>query len=114
MAPTTLPRVFADLGLGPLAEVVADGRKVTRCGSRSRTERGGSVAVSLDALRIGRDASQIAQEIVQHLSGLVGAKVEVTLEIQAQIPDGVPDHIVRTVAENCRTLRFTTHGFEEE
>ncbi len=69
---------------------------------------------TLDALRICRDASQITQEIVQHLTGLVGSRVEVTLEIQAEIPDGVPDHIVRTVAENCRTLRFTTHGFEEE
>ena len=71
-------------------------------------------AVTLDALRISRDASQITQEIVQHLTGLVGSRVEVTLEIQAEIPDGVPDHIVRTVAENCRTLRFTTHGFEQE
>jgi hypothetical protein len=40
--------------------------------------------------------------------------VEVTLEIQAEIPDGVPDQVVRTVAENCRTLRFKAHGFEEE
>jgi hypothetical protein len=71
-------------------------------------------AISLDPLRIGRDASQIAQEIVQHLFGLVGARIEVTLEIQAEIPDGVPEHVIRTVAENCRTLRFTTHGFEEE
>ena len=70
-------------------------------------------SVSLDVLRLGRDASQVAQEIVQHLSGLMGSRVEVTLEIHAEVPDGVPDHVVRTVAENCRTLRFKTHGFEE-
>ena len=69
-------------------------------------------SVGLEVLRMGRDAGQVAQEVVQHLSGLLGAKVEVTLEINAVIPDGVPDHIVRTVIENCRTLKFTSHGFE--
>lgn len=51
---------------------------------------------------------------MQHLAGLVGANVEVTLEIQADIPGGAPDHVVRTVTENCRTLKFKTYGFEEE
>jgi len=52
--------------------------------------------------------------VVQHLSGLVGADVEVTLEISARVPDGVPDNIVRTVTENCNTLHFSSYGFEEE
>ncbi len=69
--------------------------------------------VALDPARAERDAGRIAEEIIQHLAGLVGAKVEVTLDIHAEIPDGTPDHIVRTVTENCRTLRFKTHGFEE-
>jgi hypothetical protein len=69
--------------------------------------------VALDPARAGRDAGRIAEEIIQHLAGLVGATVEVTLDIHAEIPDGTPDHIVRTVTENCRTLRFKTHGFEE-
>jgi predicted AAA+ superfamily ATPase len=71
-------------------------------------------SVNLDVLRTGRDAGQVAQEVIQHLSGLVGARVEITLEIHAEISDGVPDHVVRTVAENCRTLRFKSHGFEED
>ncbi|MBI3089787.1 MAG: hypothetical protein HYY96_03895 [Candidatus Tectomicrobia bacterium] len=61
-----------------------------------------------------RDAGKIAEEVIQHLAGLVGAEVEVTLEIQAKLPNGAPDHIVRTVTENCRTLKFKDHGFEEE
>jgi hypothetical protein len=40
--------------------------------------------------------------------------VKVTLEIEAEIPSGVPDNVVRIVTENGRTLKFTTHGFEEE
>ena len=71
-------------------------------------------SVKLDATRLGRDAGKIAEEIVQHLSAMVGANVEVTLEISANIPDGAPDHVARTVTENCNTLHFTIYGFEEE
>lgn len=70
--------------------------------------------VHLDPLRVGRDAGRIAEEIISHLTGLVGSNVEVTLEIEATIRDGAPDHIVRTVTENSRTLKFTSHGFEDE
>jgi len=69
--------------------------------------------VTLDAARVGRDAGRIADEVIAHLVGLVGAKVTVTLEIEAEIPSGAPDHVVRTVTENSRTLRFKTQGFEE-
>jgi len=71
-------------------------------------------SVKLDATRLGRDAGKIAEEVVQHLSAIVGANVEVTLEISAQIPDGAPDHVVRTVTENCNTLHFISYGFEED
>ena len=70
--------------------------------------------VVLDATRVGRDASRIGEEVIAHLSGMVGTRVTVTLEIAAEIPDGAPDNVVRTVTENARTLRFTSHGFEKE
>jgi hypothetical protein len=70
--------------------------------------------VTLDPARVGRDAARIAEEVIAHLSGLVGAKVNVTLEVDAEIPPGVPDHVVRTVTENSRTLRFNSHGFEQD
>ena len=70
--------------------------------------------VTLDATRVGRDASRIADEVIAHLSGLVGAKVTVTLEVEADIPSGAPDHVVRTVTENSRTLKFTSQEFEKE
>ena len=56
----------------------------------------------------------IADEVISHLAGLVGANVRVTLEIQAEVPSGVPDTIVRIVTENGRTLKFTSQGFELE
>ncbi|MBI2502153.1 MAG: ATP-binding protein [Candidatus Latescibacteria bacterium] len=70
--------------------------------------------VELDSTRVGRDASRIADEVLSHLSGLVGAKVKVTLEIEAEIPSGAPAQVVRTVTENGRTLKFTSQGFEVE
>lgn len=69
--------------------------------------------VALDATRAGRDAGRIAEEVLQHVVGLVGADVKVALEIQAELPNGAPDQVVRTVTENCRTLKFKSFGFEE-
>ncbi|MEK7474483.1 MAG: hypothetical protein AAB152_02510 [Candidatus Coatesbacteria bacterium] len=37
-----------------------------------------------------------------------------TLEIEAEIPDGAPEKVVRTVTQNSRTLKFKSHGFEKE
>jgi predicted AAA+ superfamily ATPase len=71
-------------------------------------------SVELDPTRAGRDAGQIAEEVITHLSGIVGAKVKVTLEIEAEVEDGVPDDVVRIVTENSRTLKFRTYGFEDE
>jgi predicted AAA+ superfamily ATPase len=70
-------------------------------------------SVKLDPLRLGRDASRIAEEVVQHLSGLVGADVQITLDIQAELPQSASDKLVRDVTENCRTLKFDDYGFEE-
>ena len=70
--------------------------------------------VKLDSGRVGRDASQIAQEIIAHLEGLPTANVEVVLEILAEVADGVPDDVVRTVTENSAVLKFDEGaGFEE-
>lgn len=70
--------------------------------------------VNLDPVRLGRDAGRIAEEVIAHLAGLSGAKVIVTLEIEASLPNGAPDNVVRTVTENGNSLKFRSHGFEEE
>ena len=70
-------------------------------------------SVQLDPARVGRDASQIAEEIIAHLVGLAGADVTVTIDIEARLPDGASEHVVRTITENGRTLRFEPgSGFE--
>ncbi|NJO76740.1 MAG: ATP-binding protein [Leptolyngbyaceae cyanobacterium RM1_406_9] len=70
--------------------------------------------VEIDAMRVNRDTPAIANEVIQHLTSLSGAKVKITLDIEAEIPDGVPDDVVRTIMENCRTLKFNSQAFEQE
>ena len=70
--------------------------------------------VRLDPDRAGRDMGTVAEEVLQHLTTLPGAKVEVSVEISATVPDGVSESVRRIVDENCKTLRFQSHGFEEE
>jgi hypothetical protein len=70
-------------------------------------------SAKIDATRLSRDVDAIASSVVQHLAGLLDAKVTITVEIEAEIPTGAPDNVVRTVTENCRTLKFESSGFEE-
>ena len=99
-----------------------------RTGTDSNTETGGERtptppsqklrrfygSVELDSLRMTRDAGHIADEVLQHLTGLVGAEAQVSLEIQIRVPEGVPSEVIDTVRENCRTLKFKNYGFDEE
>jgi hypothetical protein len=71
-------------------------------------------SVKVDAARISRDVGTIANEILQHLASLPNSEISVTVEIQARVPGGVPDNVVRTVSENCRTLKFKSQSFETE
>jgi hypothetical protein len=71
-------------------------------------------SVKVDSARISRDVGTIANEIIQHLASLPNSEVDVTVEIQARVPGGVPDNVVRTVSENCRTLKFKSQSFERE
>ncbi len=71
-------------------------------------------SVNLDATRVGRDAGRIATEVLSHLTGLPGASAQITLDIEIDAPDGISENVVRTVIENCRTLKFEDHGFDEQ
>jgi predicted AAA+ superfamily ATPase len=70
-------------------------------------------SVELDPMRLGRDAGRIADEVISHLEGLVGSDVKITLEVLVEVQEGIPENVVRIVSENCNTLKFKTHGFEE-
>ncbi len=71
-------------------------------------------SVNLDPDRVGRDAGKIADEVLTHLATLPGSRVRVSIEIEAEMPEGTPEHIQRTVSENARVLKFQAQGFEPE
>jgi predicted AAA+ superfamily ATPase len=99
---------------GPIELVPPGGPSGTPGENKVRRPKRFHGTVSLDPSRVGRDAGRIADEVISHLAGLVGSSVKVTLEIEAEVPAGTPENVVRTVTENSRTLKFATHGFEEE
>ena len=71
-------------------------------------------SVRLDSARAARDFGKVAEEVLDHLTTLPKAKVTVTVDIQAEVPDGVEDRVRRIVSENCRTLKFESHDFEKD
>jgi len=69
--------------------------------------------VDLDSTRLPRDAGQIAEEVIQHLTALPSSDVKISLEISANVPSGIPEKNVRIIIENCKTLKFKLNDFEE-
>ena len=72
-------------------------------------------SVELDHDRPVKHFGDISKEILDHFASQVGVDLEVQIVISAKKPDGFSDHIVRTVTENARTLKFDDGaGFSEE
>ena len=71
-------------------------------------------SVALDLHRVATSAGSIADEILNYLSRLEGADVSITLEIQAEVPGGIPEEEQRIISTNCDVIGFREHGFESE
>ncbi len=71
------------------------------------------MSVKLDNTRVNRDINNYVQEIIQHLMSVDGANVELKLDVEVEAPKGIPSTTVRTVSENCRTLKVTDFGFDD-
>lgn len=71
-----------------------------------------AASLTLDADRPSRDMGKVAEEVIAHLSALPKAKLSITVEIVADVPDGVPEDIQRIVLENGSALKFKSQGFD--
>ena len=65
----------------------------------------------LDPVRALRDFGDLMEEVVRHLSKAEGARVTITVDINAE-SEGFDDHIRRVVEENATQLGFDDMGFE--
>lgn len=71
------------------------------------------MSVKLDNTRVIRDLQKYLDEVITHLTSVDNCDVELSLEVNAQAADGFPQGTVRTVSENCRTLRVEDFGFDK-
>lgn len=72
------------------------------------------MSAKLDNTRVNKNVNDYLTEIIQHLMGIDGADVELTLEVNVNVPDGIPSAVMRIVSENCRTLKIQNFGFEDD
>ncbi len=68
--------------------------------------------VALDKTRINKQVNDYVTEILQHLMNVKGANVNIHLDIDVDLPEGTPENVVRTVSENCQTLKIQNFHFE--
>jgi predicted AAA+ superfamily ATPase len=68
----------------------------------------------VDPEMYARDLNKVTAEVLHQLSAVPDAKLKVTIEVEAEAPEGFPDDKVRVVLENARTLKFTQFGFEDQ
>ena len=71
------------------------------------------MSVKLDNTRVIRDLQKYLDEVITHLSTTDNCDVELSLEVSANAPDGFAPETVRTVSENCRTMRVNDFGFDK-
>lgn len=71
------------------------------------------MSAKLDNTRVNKNVNDYLTEVIQHLMTVAGADVELTLEVSVSAPNGIPSSTVRTVSENCRTLKIQNFGFED-
>lgn len=64
----------------------------------------GTVMISSE--RPARDMHQVVEAIIEQLTTILGASVELKLEIDADVPSGVDKAKSRTLLENANTLGF--------
>ncbi len=69
-------------------------------------------SLALDPDRPSRDMGRVAEEVLTHLSTLPRAKLRITVEIDAEVPEGVPEDIQRIILENGTALKFSSQSFE--
>ncbi|WP_104088073.1 DUF499 domain-containing protein [Cryobacterium sp. N19] len=69
-------------------------------------------SMKVDPTRYSRDIGNVTREVIDRLVG-TGAKLEITIDIQASKADGFDEGEVRTISENTRVLKFEpSSGFE--
>ena len=97
------------------SSTIADsGHQEVSDGDSSSTKTRFHGTVSLDWETLPIKAGEISSEIIGHLKALKNSNVEIILEISGTVPDGISDEVIRTLSENCKTLKFLDWEFHND
>lgn len=83
------------------------------CGTAAPKNTRFFMSAKLDNTRVNKNVNDYLTEVIQHLMAVDGAVVELTLDVNVSAPGGIPSSTVRTVSENCRTLKIQDFGFDD-
>jgi len=61
--------------------------------------------LKLDPMRAGLQMGDFLDEVMSHLQALPSAEVNLSVEVQVKVPDGIDDATARVVLENSRSLK---------
>ena len=96
-----------DFVLSPDESFPAD----TPASSQSSGPKSFHLSTKLDTPRYIREIGKINEEILNHLLSIDGANVEIRLHVEVDFDKEVSLDTIRTVTENCRTLKIDDSGF---
>lgn len=71
------------------------------------------MSADIDPVRVNKVVSTYVDEIIRYLMQVDGASVELRLEVDVNAPNGIPSNTVRTISENCKTLKVNDFGFSK-
>ena len=70
--------------------------------------------VDVDPVRARKVLIDVVDEVLVHLAAYPDAEVRISLDIEATSARGFDSKTVLTLSENAKSLKFRSHGFEEE
>ncbi|SBO44248.1 DUF499 domain-containing protein [Cyanobium sp. NIES-981] len=69
-----------------------------------------TASLKLDPVKAGLQMGQFLDEVMSHLQALPGAEIEMSLEVQARVPNGIAEATARIVLENSAALKVDKPG----
>ena len=62
-----------------------------------------------DNTRMVRDINKLLSEVVNHVAELEGAEKNISIEVNIDVPEGIPQDVIEIVEANCGTLHLNPH-----
>lgn len=105
-----IPGTVTGKGIGSIGTTSGDGAPDSDSSPRMKQFYG---TVDLDPVKAKMDFATIVDEIIQQFTSKHDVNVSISVEVQAESPNGFDEGIQRTIKENCNVLKFKNAEFEK-